>query len=144
MNNIEVRNMRHISIPYNMHLSLKSWQITLQLQLAQTIQNILMSKKKNAVLHLKIKIIGRIIIFHDLFISRIFFFSSWLVASIIALVSALSSVFLSVVRRTGRQEERYSYELKISQWKVLIYFLKYVQAMIDEKQTKSFMSWICF
>lgn len=33
--NIGVRNMRHIWIPHNMHLSLKSWQITLQLQLAQ-------------------------------------------------------------------------------------------------------------
>lgn len=50
MNNTEVRNMKHILIPYNMHLSLKSWQITLQLQLAQTNQNILISKirpKKN-------------------------------------------------------------------------------------------------
>lgn len=34
-NNIGVRNMRHIWIPHNMHLSLKSWQITLQLQLEQ-------------------------------------------------------------------------------------------------------------
>lgn len=43
-NNIGVRNMRHIWIPHNMHLSLKSWQITLQLQLAQPNQHIPMSK----------------------------------------------------------------------------------------------------
>lgn len=77
-NNIGVRNMRHIWIPHNMHLSLKSWQITLQLQLAQPNQHIPMSKirqkKKRAVLHLKIKVTGRIIIFHDLVISRNIFF----------------------------------------------------------------------
>lgn len=75
--NIGVRNMRHIWIPHNMHLSLKSWQITLQLQLAQP--NIFPcqksgKKKKKAVLHLKIKVTGRIIIFHDLVISRNIFF----------------------------------------------------------------------